>query len=244
MGGPVDAARSRRLPAAPPGGAPQRPPHHPSGPPEPPDRRTHLPSLLARTCPWTRGCAPGCAGRACQPGSARTCAEPGAAAMPSDAPHTAAPAEPLPRRGSERPPLGRADRPQRGRAPSRVRPAGEGPGPALGGEEAHGAEDTGAYEPEPYVSREPTSSDLLPDQPGPGRRRAGVARQEEDCRALCARKGWEVIAVHPDNDVSAYSGAPRRSGRNSCGTSTAATSMRSCAGMWTALPARPANWKT
>ncbi|MFF2374177.1 recombinase family protein [Streptomyces xiamenensis] len=37
----------------------------------------------------------------------------------------------------------------------------------------------------------------------------GVARQEEDCRALCERKGWEVIAVYPDNDVSAYSGAPR-----------------------------------
>ncbi|MFI9721677.1 recombinase family protein [Streptomyces sp. NPDC052396] len=37
----------------------------------------------------------------------------------------------------------------------------------------------------------------------------GVARQEEDCRALCARKGWEVVEVYPDNDVSAYSGAPR-----------------------------------
>ncbi len=37
----------------------------------------------------------------------------------------------------------------------------------------------------------------------------GVARQEEDCRALCAREGWEVVTVHRDNDVSAYSGAPR-----------------------------------
>ncbi|MDG9704832.1 recombinase family protein [Streptomyces sp. DH37] len=37
----------------------------------------------------------------------------------------------------------------------------------------------------------------------------GVARQEEDCRALSARKGWDVVAVHTDNDVSAYSGAPR-----------------------------------
>ncbi|GHH77559.1 hypothetical protein GCM10018793_25920 [Streptomyces sulfonofaciens] len=37
----------------------------------------------------------------------------------------------------------------------------------------------------------------------------GVARQEEDCRALCARLGWDVIAVHTDNDVSAYSGATR-----------------------------------
>ncbi|WP_431680131.1 recombinase family protein [Kitasatospora sp. KL5] len=37
----------------------------------------------------------------------------------------------------------------------------------------------------------------------------GVARQEADCRALCERKGWQVVAVYPDNDVSAYSGAPR-----------------------------------
>jgi len=37
----------------------------------------------------------------------------------------------------------------------------------------------------------------------------GVTRQEEDCRALSARKGWDVLTVHTDNDVSAYSGAPR-----------------------------------
>jgi DNA invertase Pin-like site-specific DNA recombinase len=37
----------------------------------------------------------------------------------------------------------------------------------------------------------------------------GVARQEEDCRALCARKGWQVAGVYADNDVSAYSGKPR-----------------------------------
>jgi DNA invertase Pin-like site-specific DNA recombinase len=37
----------------------------------------------------------------------------------------------------------------------------------------------------------------------------GVARQEEDCRALCARRGWDVAAVHTDNDVSAYSGKRR-----------------------------------
>lgn len=37
----------------------------------------------------------------------------------------------------------------------------------------------------------------------------GVARQEEDCRALCARKGWQVAGVYPDNDVSAYSGKRR-----------------------------------
>ena len=37
----------------------------------------------------------------------------------------------------------------------------------------------------------------------------GVARQEEDCRALCDRRGWHVVDVYADNDVSAYSGAPR-----------------------------------
>ncbi|WP_106128126.1 recombinase family protein [Pseudosporangium ferrugineum] len=37
----------------------------------------------------------------------------------------------------------------------------------------------------------------------------GVARQEEDCRALCEGRGWVVVEVYPDNDVSAYSGAPR-----------------------------------
>lgn len=26
---------------------------------------------------------------------------------------------------------------------------------------------------------------------------------------MCARKGWDVVGVYPDNDVSAYSGAPR-----------------------------------
>lgn len=37
----------------------------------------------------------------------------------------------------------------------------------------------------------------------------GVQRQEDDCRALCQRKGWSVAEVYTDNDVSAYSGAPR-----------------------------------
>jgi site-specific DNA recombinase len=41
----------------------------------------------------------------------------------------------------------------------------------------------------------------------------GVARQEEDCRALCARRGWEVVCVYCDNDVSAYSGKPRKEWR-------------------------------
>ena len=37
----------------------------------------------------------------------------------------------------------------------------------------------------------------------------GVERQEEDCRALCDRKGWQAARVYVDNDVSAYSGRPR-----------------------------------
>jgi len=37
----------------------------------------------------------------------------------------------------------------------------------------------------------------------------GVARQEEDCRALCERLGWTAVLVYCDNDVSAYSGKPR-----------------------------------
>jgi len=37
----------------------------------------------------------------------------------------------------------------------------------------------------------------------------GVARREEDCRALCERLGWTAVLVYCDNDVSAYSGKPR-----------------------------------
>jgi site-specific DNA recombinase len=38
----------------------------------------------------------------------------------------------------------------------------------------------------------------------------GVARQEEDCRALAERLGWPVVGEpYVDNDVSAYSGKPR-----------------------------------
>lgn len=37
----------------------------------------------------------------------------------------------------------------------------------------------------------------------------GVTRQEQDCRALCKRKGWAVAEVYVDDDVSAYSGRPR-----------------------------------
>lgn len=37
----------------------------------------------------------------------------------------------------------------------------------------------------------------------------GVQRQEEDCRALADRRGWNIEAVYIDNDISAYSGRPR-----------------------------------
>lgn len=37
----------------------------------------------------------------------------------------------------------------------------------------------------------------------------GVARQEADCRTLAATLGYEIVTVHTDNDVSAYSGKPR-----------------------------------
>jgi site-specific DNA recombinase len=40
-------------------------------------------------------------------------------------------------------------------------------------------------------------------------RGVGVARQEEDCRALAAQRGWEVAGVYSDNDVSATSGRKR-----------------------------------
>ena len=39
---------------------------------------------------------------------------------------------------------------------------------------------------------------------------AGVERQRLDCEALCAARGWEVAQLFEDNDVSAYSGKPRR----------------------------------
>lgn len=39
--------------------------------------------------------------------------------------------------------------------------------------------------------------------------RAGVDRQERDCRDLCAQRGWGVADVYCDNDVSAYSEADR-----------------------------------
>jgi site-specific DNA recombinase len=37
----------------------------------------------------------------------------------------------------------------------------------------------------------------------------GVERQEQDCRELADRLGWDIVTVHTDNDISAYSGRPR-----------------------------------
>ena len=37
----------------------------------------------------------------------------------------------------------------------------------------------------------------------------GVARQEQDCRALAAKQGWRIVGVYADNDISASSGTPR-----------------------------------
>jgi len=38
----------------------------------------------------------------------------------------------------------------------------------------------------------------------------GVERQQQDCRALAAAKSYEVVATFIDNDISAYSGKPRK----------------------------------
>lgn len=38
----------------------------------------------------------------------------------------------------------------------------------------------------------------------------GVARQEQDCRELAARRGWDVHDVYVDNDTEAFSGKPRK----------------------------------
>lgn len=37
----------------------------------------------------------------------------------------------------------------------------------------------------------------------------GVERQRDDCQDLAASRGWEVVRVHQDNDISAYSGKRR-----------------------------------
>ena len=47
---------------------------------------------------------------------------------------------------------------------------------------------------------------LSEDRTGAG---LGVDRQEQDARQLAGRLGWPVVAIHSDNDLSAYSGKPR-----------------------------------
>lgn len=37
----------------------------------------------------------------------------------------------------------------------------------------------------------------------------GIARQREDCERLIADRGWRLVAVYEDNDISAYSGKLR-----------------------------------
>jgi site-specific DNA recombinase len=37
----------------------------------------------------------------------------------------------------------------------------------------------------------------------------GVARQEADCRTLATQRGWTIVGVYVDNDMSASSGKPR-----------------------------------
>jgi site-specific DNA recombinase len=37
----------------------------------------------------------------------------------------------------------------------------------------------------------------------------GVERQQSDCEALAERLGWTTVATYVDNDLSAYTGAPR-----------------------------------
>jgi len=37
----------------------------------------------------------------------------------------------------------------------------------------------------------------------------GVTRQREDCEALVAARGWQLVGVHTDNDISALKGAYR-----------------------------------
>jgi DNA invertase Pin-like site-specific DNA recombinase len=38
---------------------------------------------------------------------------------------------------------------------------------------------------------------------------AGIARQEDECRALAGRLGWSVVGIYADNDREASSGKPR-----------------------------------
>jgi len=47
------------------------------------------------------------------------------------------------------------------------------------------------------ISRDPSGQEL------------GVRRQEDDCRALCEREGYELVQLFVDDDRSAYTGKPR-----------------------------------
>jgi DNA invertase Pin-like site-specific DNA recombinase len=50
---------------------------------------------------------------------------------------------------------------------------------------------------------------LSQDRTGAG---VQIDRQEEDCRALCARLGWSVAGIYSDNDTSAYDRKKKRPG--------------------------------
>lgn len=56
------------------------------------------------------------------------------------------------------------------------------------------------------MTRAAISARISDDRTGAG---LGVQRQEQDCRALAEARGWTVVAVHVDNDLSAYSGKRR-----------------------------------
>ncbi|MBA2386545.1 MAG: recombinase family protein, partial [Acidimicrobiia bacterium] len=54
------------------------------------------------------------------------------------------------------------------------------------------------------ISRDPSGAEL------------GVRRQEQDCRAIAEREGWNVIEILVDDDRSAYSGKPRPAYQRLC----------------------------
>lgn len=51
----------------------------------------------------------------------------------------------------------------------------------------------------------------------------GVQRQEQDCRELAERLGWQVVAVYVDNDISAFKGKARPAYRRLLEAMTAGT---------------------
>lgn len=59
---------------------------------------------------------------------------------------------------------------------------------------------------EPVNPRSAIYCRISQDRGGTG---LGVERQEQLCRDLAQRKGWDVVEVLVDNDLSAYRGAPR-----------------------------------